>query len=94
MSNQPDCFIDPADLEALGWGNHVQTTLYRSGSGLVPLYTAESVRQILSDLVRVSTGSVGHLFNGLCPSVASDESSRDSDCPACQILVRAAEWNV
>lgn len=44
---------------------------------------------LIRDLIDVGTGKIAHLNMGLCPDVVEGHDTRDHDCPACKILVRA-----
>lgn len=50
------------------------------------LANAEPVNARLLD---VATGKIPHLYAGLCPDINASPSSRDPDCPACQVISAA-----
>ena len=50
----------------------------------------KQTESLIVDLVDVGTGKIAHLNMGLCPDVVEGHDTRDDDCPACKILMRAA----
>ena len=49
----------------------------------------KQTESLIVDLVDVGTGKIAHLNMGLCPDVVEGHDTRDHECPACKILVRA-----
>lgn len=43
------------------------------------------------ELYAVSTGQIPHIYQGMCPDAVEGASSRDDECPACKILMKADE---
>ena len=46
---------------------------------------------LISQLIAVATGDIPHDYNGECPDSQTGAGSRDHECPACQILIWAAQ---
>lgn len=42
-------------------------------------------------LEQIATGQITHTRQGACPDEVAGANSRDSNCPACQVLIRARE---
>lgn len=40
----------------------------------------------MSKLLKVSTGEIPHIYDGLCPDNMEEFETRDPECKACQIL--------
>lgn len=49
----------------------------------------KQTQSLIGDLVDVGTGKITHLNMGLCPDTVEGHDTRDHECPACKILVRA-----
>lgn len=47
--------------------------------------------ELMRDLISVGAGKIQHHYAGLCPDAVNGRSSRDSECPACRVMLRAAE---
>ncbi|WP_082807130.1 hypothetical protein [Collimonas pratensis] len=41
-------------------------------------------------LIDVGTGKIAHIYGGECPDELEGRDTRDPECPACQVLTRAA----
>ena len=46
---------------------------------------------LISQLIAVAIGDIPHDYNGECPDSQTGAGSRDQECPACQILLWAAQ---
>ncbi|NKI68897.1 hypothetical protein GN109_05645 [Collimonas pratensis] len=44
----------------------------------------------LKNLIDAATGKIAHIYAGFCPDELEGYDTRDPECPACQILTRAA----
>lgn len=54
------------------------------------LAASKAPAELMNAVLDVATGRIPHLYNGLCPDTcASNPSSRDPECPACQVLIAA-----
>jgi len=49
----------------------------------------EQYAEQVQGLIKVGTGEIKHLRDGLCPDELEGHDARDPDCPACQVLMRA-----
>ncbi len=43
----------------------------------------------IDGLTAIATGELRHVYNGECPDQVEGSKVRDSDCPACQVLMAA-----
>lgn len=44
---------------------------------------------LIEGLVKIATGELKHVYNGLCPDAVEGPLVRDPECPACQLLLTA-----
>lgn len=60
--------------------------------GLITFATKDSlpISSLQQQLIDAATGKIAHIYAGFCPDELEGFDSRDPDCPACQILLRAA----
>ncbi|WP_061939458.1 hypothetical protein [Collimonas pratensis] len=68
-----------------------QTEVHRL-QGLIAVAT-ENYAPLASpqqQLVDVGTGKIAHIYGGECPDELEGRDTRDPECPACQVLTRAA----
>lgn len=43
----------------------------------------------IDDLTKIATGEIRHVYNGECPDQIEGSKVRDTECPACQVLIAA-----
>ena len=46
------------------------------------------IASIATDLAKIATDEIRHLYMGACPDQVDGHHLRDDECPACQILMR------
>lgn len=56
-----------------------------------PVTLVQIPASVLAGLFAVSSGQIGHVFNGLCPDTVEGFEVRDDECPACIELIEADE---
>lgn len=42
-------------------------------------------------LTKIASGELRHVYNGLCPDPVEGYKVRDTECPACQVLMAAEQ---
>jgi hypothetical protein len=46
-------------------------------------------KNLLKDLIKVTTGEIPHNYTGSCPDPVEGPSVRDKHCKACRVILRA-----
>lgn len=49
----------------------------------------EGMLDLIGKLLAVASTELPHIFNGMCPDRVEGSHTRDTDCPACQVLIEA-----
>lgn len=44
---------------------------------------------LIADLRDIATGKTQHVYAGICPDLMEGHDTRDDECPACKVLLRA-----
>lgn len=47
--------------------------------------------KLIAQLIEVATAKIPHVYNGMCPDAVEGHDVRDTECPACKVLLAAAQ---